>query len=147
MERLSQRRLAAGLAQARHGTRCEHAGTDGLVGVCGDEDDRHRVPATRQFPLELGAGQARQSMSDACSLHHPWRQDRRIAESSLRDIGRPRCPWAEAPHTLRPGRTGIEALTIASSLWKAVQGSHGAAWQGAALAVRGGLAERLWLAR
>src|SRR2546428_5256736 len=136
-----------GLAQARHGTLCEHAGTDGLVGVCGDEDDRHRVPATRQFPLELGAGHARQPLSDAFSLHHPSRQDRRIAESSMRDIGRHRCPWAEAPHTSRPGRTGIEALTIASSLWKAVQGSHCAAWQGAAMAVRGGLAERLWLAR
>src|SRR5207237_9562391 len=59
MERLKQRRLADGLEQALHGTLSEHAWTDGLIAESGDEDDRHRLPATRQFPLEIRSGTAR----------------------------------------------------------------------------------------
>src|SRR6266850_6971936 len=59
MERLKQRRLAEGLEQACHGTLCEHVWTDSLLSESGDEDDRHLVPATRQFPLEIGSRHAR----------------------------------------------------------------------------------------
>ena len=37
----------------------EQARTDGLVSVSGDEDDRNLLPATLQFPLEIGSGHAR----------------------------------------------------------------------------------------
>src|SRR5262249_10028736 len=59
LERLQQRRLAEGLEQACHGPLGEQAGRVGLIAVRGDEDDRNRVSAPRQFPLELEAGHAR----------------------------------------------------------------------------------------
>src|SRR5262245_42930985 len=50
---VQQRRLAEWLAKARHGPRFERAGTDGLVSVGGDEDNRDRLPAQRELPLEV----------------------------------------------------------------------------------------------
>src|SRR5262249_34722020 len=59
LERLQQRRLAERLEQARHGPLGEQAGPVGLIAVRGDEDDRNRVSAPRQFLLELESGHAR----------------------------------------------------------------------------------------
>src|SRR6266446_4830560 len=61
IERLKQSRLAEWLEQAFHGTLCEHAWTDGLISVSGDEDDRNLLLAMRQFPLEIGSGHTRHS--------------------------------------------------------------------------------------
>jgi hypothetical protein len=51
-------RIAEWLEQALHGTLCKHAWTDGLISVSDDEDDRNRLPAKRQFLLEIGSGHA-----------------------------------------------------------------------------------------
>src|SRR5438094_280217 len=59
IERGEQRRFAEWLEQALYRTLCEQAATDDLILVRGDEDDRNRPPATRQFPLEIGSRHAR----------------------------------------------------------------------------------------
>src|SRR5262245_43135517 len=59
IERLTQRRLAEWLEQALDRTLREQVRTDGLVGVSSNIDDRNLLPATRQFPLEIGPGHAR----------------------------------------------------------------------------------------
>src|SRR5882724_2442326 len=59
IERPKQSRVAEWLEEALHGTPLEHAWTDGLISVSGDEDDRNLLPAKRQFPLEIGSGHAR----------------------------------------------------------------------------------------
>jgi hypothetical protein len=41
------------LEQAFHGTLFKQARTDAVVSVGGDEDDRNRLPATRQFPFAI----------------------------------------------------------------------------------------------
>ena len=47
IERLKQSRLTKWLEQALHGTLFEHAWTDGLIYVSGDEDNWNLLPATR----------------------------------------------------------------------------------------------------
>jgi hypothetical protein len=59
IERPEQSYVAEWLEQTRHGTLFEHARTGGLIPVSGDEDDRNLLPATHQFPLEIGSGHAR----------------------------------------------------------------------------------------
>src|SRR5712691_7842628 len=54
IDRFQQGRLAEWLEQALDGTRFEHAGTDGLVSVSGNEDNRNLLPAKRELPLQIG---------------------------------------------------------------------------------------------
>src|SRR5215213_2224207 len=59
VERLKQSRLAEWLEKTLHGAAFEQARTHRLIRVSGDEDYRNLLLATRQFPLEVGAGHAR----------------------------------------------------------------------------------------
>ena len=63
IDRGSQGRRAERLEQAFHGTRLEHAGTDGFVSVSRDEDNRNRLLTARQFHLEA---RARSSPASRC---------------------------------------------------------------------------------
>ena len=59
IERFEQSRVAEWLEQALDGALLEQAWPDALISVSGDEDDRDRLPAKRQFLLEIGSGHAR----------------------------------------------------------------------------------------
>jgi hypothetical protein len=59
IERLKQGRIAEWFEQALNRTLFEQAWTHGLVCMSGDEHDWNLLPATRQFPLEIGSGHAR----------------------------------------------------------------------------------------
>ncbi len=57
MKSLKQGAIAEWLDQAFDGTLFEKAWTDSFS-LSGDEDDRNRLPAARQFPLEIRSGYA-----------------------------------------------------------------------------------------
>src|SRR5882762_9461565 len=58
IERFKQGRIAERFEQALNGTLFEHACTDGLICLSGDENDRNRFPAKRPLPLQIGSGHA-----------------------------------------------------------------------------------------
>lgn len=58
VERAKESCVAEWLEEALHGALREHAWTDSLICVSGDEDYRNLLPATRQFPLEIRSGHA-----------------------------------------------------------------------------------------
>src|SRR3989442_1967834 len=59
IDRVTQRRIAERLEQARRRTLSEHSGTNSLVSLSGDEDDRYLLPAILQFLLELRSSHPR----------------------------------------------------------------------------------------
>ena len=59
VERTEKSRVAERLEQAFHGTLLEHARTDGLICVSGNEDDRNLLRPKRQFLLQIRSGHAR----------------------------------------------------------------------------------------
>src|SRR5882724_4371320 len=59
IDRVTQRRIAEGLEQARRRTLSEHSGANSLVSLSGDEDDRYLLPAILQFLLKLRSSHPR----------------------------------------------------------------------------------------
>src|ERR1051326_2040341 len=59
IDRVTQRRFAEGLEQARRRTLSEHSGANSLVSLSGDEDDRYLLLAILQFLLKLRSGHPR----------------------------------------------------------------------------------------
>jgi hypothetical protein len=59
IERLTQSRIAEWLEQALHGALFEQAGTDSLISVSGDVDDRNLLLAKGQFALQIRSAHAR----------------------------------------------------------------------------------------
>ena len=59
IDRVTQRRIAEGLEQVCRRTLFEHAGTNSLVSLSGDEDDRYLLPAILQFLLKLRSSHPR----------------------------------------------------------------------------------------
>ena len=59
IDRVTQRRIAEWLEQARRRTLFEHSRTNSLVSLSGDEDDRHLLPAILQFLLKLRSSHPR----------------------------------------------------------------------------------------
>src|SRR5712664_793727 len=59
IDRVTQRRIAEGLEQARRRTLSEHSGANSLVSLSGDENDRYLLPAILQFLLKLRSSHPR----------------------------------------------------------------------------------------
>src|SRR5260370_21771336 len=90
IERLTQSRIAERLEKALHGTLFEHAWTDGLISVSGDEDDRNLFPAKFQFLLEIRSCHARHgdvqdqtpSLVDVIRLEELFRRRERMGRKA-----------------------------------------------------------------
>src|ERR1051326_3007351 len=68
IDRVTQRRIAEGLEQARHRTLFEHQGANSLVSLSGDEDDWYLLPAILQFLLQLGSSHPRHTYVENYAL-------------------------------------------------------------------------------
>src|SRR5690348_1874083 len=89
-----QIRLTEWLEQTRYGALFEQAGTDSLVCVRSDEDDRNFLAPQRQFSLEIGSGHS--SRHDDVEEQAARLVDAIGHEELLRRRERPRCK-AELP--------------------------------------------------